>query len=96
MLGAGFALALAGLMGSAQATAPLTQGTTQNELKGTPATGKEAQERKVHSVGGLDLIQRGEYGMSPMQYGMMYGHGNKKGHTNLNRCSHNAKLKRRA
>ena len=93
-------MALAGLMGSAQASqayvnSPLTQNAAGKDMKATPANSTRAQYRTVHTSGGLDLMQRGEYGMSPMEYGMRYGHGNKGRHTNLNKCSHNSKLKRR-
>lgn len=94
MLGAGFAIALAGLTGTVQAAQPLTQTTTQNEIKATPAKGVEREARKVHSVGGLDLMQVGNYGMSPKEYGIRYGNGGSKKSNRL-RLSHNAKLKRR-
>lgn len=98
-IGAGFMMALAGLMGSAQASqhyanAPLTQNATK-DMKATEAKQQRSQYRKVHEAGGLDLLQRGEYGMSPMEYGMRFGHGNSKRHTNKLRTSHNAKVARR-
>lgn len=93
MLGMGFALALAGIVGGAHASQVMTR--ANQEVKATAAHYMERAERKVATAGGLDLIQRGEYGMSPMQYGMMFGHGNKGRHTNKLRCSHNAKVKRR-
>jgi hypothetical protein len=93
MLGMGFALALSGIVGGAHATQVMSR--SLQEVKATAVNYKERAERKVHSAGGLDLMQRGEYGMSPMEYGMRYGHGNGKGRTNKLRCSHNAKLKRR-
>lgn len=90
-------MALVGLMGTAQASQPVL---THNEAKSADfkATGAKhttRAERKVHSVGGLDLIQTGEYGMSPKEYGIRYGHGNKASRGNRLRLSHNAKLKRR-
>jgi hypothetical protein len=99
-IGAGFMLALAGLMGSAQASqsyvnAPTSQGQAGKDLKATPAAHATRQARTVHTAGGLDLLQRGEYGMSPMEYGMRYGHGNKGRHTNKLACSHRAKVSRR-
>ncbi len=96
-IGAGFMLALAGLVGSAQAAQPLTASQSQHEQKATQARYAEKQARTVHSAGGLDLKQYGEYGMSPMQYGMLYGNGaSRKGRTNLLACSHRAKVNRRA
>lgn len=93
-------MALAGLMGSAQASQPFLNSTqTTNlskDLKATEAKKARNQYRTVHSAGGLDLLQRGEYGMSPKEYGMRYGHGNRKGKINRLRHSHNAKMKRRA
>jgi hypothetical protein len=95
MLGAGFAFALAALAGSAQAL-PLTSApTTQNETKATAPKVTQRTAHKVHSVGGLDLMQYGNYGMSPKEYGIKFGSGNQKGRCNRLRFSHNAKLKRR-
>ena len=96
MLGAGFAMALAGLMGTAQATAPISQATTQNEIKSTPAKVYGRSTMKIHSVGGMDLVTfLPNYGISPKEYGIKYGHGNRKGKSNRLRLSHNAKLRRR-
>ncbi|MBB2148817.1 hypothetical protein [Pedobacter gandavensis] len=95
MLGAGFALALAGFTGSAQAAQSLTA-TVQNEIKAKPA--KHTQTYTIHNtVGGIPLTTfLPDYGMSPKEYGMRFGHGNRKGKSNRLRYSHNAKMKRRA
>ena len=92
-------LALAGLVGSAQASqsyvnTPLSQSSSK-DLKATEAKQARSRERTVHTAGGLDLVQRGDYGMSPMEYGMRYSTGNSRKHTNTLRSSHNAKVKRR-
>lgn len=98
-IGAGFLMALAGLVGNAQATQPYvntpTSQTAGKDMKATPASHATRQARSVHSAGGLDLMQHGEYGMSPKEYGMRFGHGNSKRHTNKLACSHKAKVGRR-
>jgi len=97
-IGAGFMMALAGVMGSAQAMQPLAQAaqSTQKEMKSTAAKYVARSERKVHSAGGLDLVQRGEYGMSPKEYGLRYGNGASKKHkSNRLRLGHSAKIGRR-
>lgn len=50
-----------------------------------------------HNVNGsgLDLITRGTFGMTPKEYGIRYGHGNRKGKTNRLRLAHNKKVKNR-
>lgn len=98
-IGAGFLMALAGLMGGAHATqpyvnTPLSQ-QAGKDVKGTAAATTARQARSVHSAGGLDLMQRGEYGLSPKEYGLRFGHGNGRKKTNLLRCSHRAKVGRR-
>lgn len=90
---------IAGSLGSAQATQPvLTQDTrTATEIKSTPAQQTKKKVSHVKIVGGLDLVHESyhSYGMSPMEYGMKYGHGNKKKHTNTLRISHNHKVAKR-
>lgn len=51
----------------------------------------------VHEIGGLTLETLvSDYGMSPKQYGILFGHGgSRKAKTNFRRLAHNAKLKRR-
>jgi hypothetical protein len=95
MLGAGFAIALAALTGGAQALPKTAAPTTQNETKATAPITKEREAHKVHSAGGLDIMQLGQYGMSPKEYGLKYGHGNGKSRSNRLRFTHNSKLKRR-
>lgn len=98
-IGAGFMLALAGLMGGAHATQPYVNTSSATsagkDLKATEAKQQRNAYRKVHSAGGLDLLQKGEFGMSPKEYGLRFGHGNGKGKSNRLRLTHNAKLKRR-
>jgi hypothetical protein len=101
MIGAGFAMALAALTGGVQGSqayvnTPITQGQTSKDMKATPAKQARQTEHVVNTAGGLDLVQRGEYGMSPMQYGMRYGTGaSRKNKSNRLRYSHNAKVANR-
>jgi len=98
MLGAGFALALAGLTGSAQAVQPLTQtNTTQEETKSTPAKHSSRRQTIENTIGGIPLISHiPNYGMSPKEYGIRHGNGSsRKNKSNRLRYSHDAKLKRR-
>ena len=95
-LGIGFALALAGLAGTAQPTALVKQHTHQEQQKATAKRLVEKHRLVRENVGGLDLIQRGEYGMSPKEYGLRFGNGkSRKGKTNFNKVSHSYKVKRR-
>lgn len=101
IVGAGFALAVAALAGS---TSPQTvfankdvKVEQQKEQRNALAMQTKATHRIVReNVGGLDLVQSGDYGMSPKEYGLRFGNGkSKNGKANFNRMSHNAKLKRR-
>lgn len=99
MLGAGFAMALAGLTGSAQAAQP-TLVTSQNvqEIKGVKETKRETKNIEVNNTGGLDFppIHLPEPGLTPKEYGMRYGNGaSRKGKSNRLRYGHNAKIGRR-
>ena len=101
-LGIGFALALAGLAGTTQ-PATLTGRTAQHQhqnqqqQKATPVGVAEKEAHKIHAAGGLDLMQVGQYGMSPKEYGLRFGNGkSRKGKNNYARMSHNAKVQRRA
>lgn len=98
MLGAGFAMALAGLMGTAQAKgATLVTAQNVNEVAKTNYERKKAKEEiNINVDGGLDFPPLfNDFGMTPKQYGQQFGHGNKSGRSNRLRLSHNAKLKRR-
>jgi len=99
MLGAGFAMALAGLMGSAQAGQPtLVTSQNVNDFKGVRETKRETKNIEINNTGGLDFppIYLPEPGLTPMQYGLRYGTGaSRKGKSNRLRLSHNAKVGRR-
>lgn len=98
MIGAGFAMALGALTGTAQA-AQATLATSQNahEIKAVRETKREPKKIEINNTGGLDFppIYFPEPGLSPKQYGIRFGHGNKVRKGNKLRLSHNAKLKRR-
>lgn len=98
MLGAGFAMALAGLMGTAQATQPVLthHEARSSDYKDTGAKHTQKAGYKEQTIGGIPLATLlPDYGMSPKEYGMRYGHGNGSGRGNRLRLSHDAKLKRR-
>lgn len=60
------------------------------------STNLRSRVRVVNHIGGVPLeTYVHDYGMSPKQYGILYGRGNRKGKTNFLRLAHNAKLKRR-
>ena len=89
---------MAALLGSVSANSPyIAQSNSAKEIKSRAVeTLTERERRIVHQAGGLDLIgTAGVPGYSPKVYGMLFGHGNKRKHTNRLRCSHKAKLKRR-
>jgi hypothetical protein len=91
-------LGLAGMTGAAQAMQSLAHTThvTQEEMKAVGAKHTKKSRTIEETFGGLPLVSfMPDYGMSPKEYGMKYGHGNKKGRSNRLRFSHNAKLKRR-
>jgi hypothetical protein len=103
MLGAGFALALAGLMGSAQATQPLTAAQqnvrSSGEMKAARETRKSKEAINVNIDGGLDFNKFlfNDAGLSPKEYGLRFGSGaSRKNKSNRLRFTHNAKVKRRA
>lgn len=101
-IGAGFAMAVASLglatspkMNYANRAVVIEQNQTANNTKALAAKVIANHRIVRENVGGLDLVQSGEYGMSPKEYGLRFGNGkSKKGKTNFNRMSHNAKLKR--
>lgn len=96
------AMGLAGLMGGAQATQPLTspQHNVRStcELKATKEERKSKEAIKINAYGGLDFnpFLFSDSGIPPHIYGMMHikSRGGKKFGNRL-RFSHNAKLKRR-
>jgi len=102
LIGAGFAMALAGLMGSAQATQPLTAQAnvrTTGEMKATREYRKSKEAINVNAYGGLDFnpFLFKDAGLSPKEYGLRFGTGkSRKNKSNRLRYSHNAKLNRRA
>lgn len=103
MLGAGFAMAVAGLMGTAQATQPLSQATQQtatggqSELKATQERKRDKGAININALGGLDFkpLLVSDFGMSPKEYGLSIASNGGIKKSNRLRLSHNAKLKRR-
>ncbi len=98
MMGAAFALAAAALAGSTPSAtfAAARTETVQQQQKATAQRAVERYRFARQNLGGLDLVQVGVFGMTPKEYGLRFGSGKgRKGRTNLLRCSHNAKLKRR-
>lgn len=95
-IGAGFALALAALGGTAQ-PATINKDLSHHEQKqATEARPAHKQRISRQTVGGLDLVRVGEYGMSPKEYGLRYGNGkNRKGKINFKKLSHQYKVGRR-
>jgi hypothetical protein len=93
-----FCLGLAGMTGTAQAMQSLAHTThvSREEMKAVGAKHTRQSKTIEESIGGIPRVTfMPDYGMSPKEYGMKYGHGNKKGRSNRLRFSHNAKLKRR-
>lgn len=92
MMGAGLS---GGTIASA-ASAPTPYVNHSQEMKATAPTLKNKKSRIVNEVGGIPLVGHyPDYGMSPKEYGIRFGHGNKQSRSNRLRLSHNAKLKRR-
>lgn len=97
------AAVLAGSIGVGQSVANANPNTTrgiEQNVKSTPAAPEKKRgfhKEFMRSAGGLSMMNHfTDYGMSPMEYGMRFGHGNSRKHTNLLRCSHNSKIKRRS
>ena len=93
-------MAVAGLFGTAQATAPYvptTQGNAQRDAKATPAKHTSRRQTIEELIGGVPLVSMlPDYGMSPKEYGIRYGNGaSRKGKSNRLRNGHNAKVARR-
>jgi len=65
------------------------------EIKAIKESRQHAQKQAADVIGGTRVIAGGTPGLTPKQYGILYGHGNTKGKTNFLRLAHNAKLKRR-
>lgn len=99
MLGAEFTMALAGLIGTAQAKGEtLVTSQNVNEVAKTNHERKKAKE-EININGGLDFPTHypGDYGLSHKEYGLRYGTGkSRKCKSNRLRFTHNAKLRRRA
>lgn len=97
------ALAIASMLGSAQASQPLVSQTQQSqsqggEMKAVRDTRKSKEEINVNAFGGLDFnpFLFRDAGISPKEYGLRYGSGKSRtSKSNRKRLSHNAKLKRR-
>ena len=71
--------------------------TVTQQQKATRSEVKVTKQITRHNVAGsgLDLVTRGAFGMTPKEYGIRYGHGNRKGKTNFLRLSHSHKVARR-
>lgn len=92
------ALAIASMLGGAQASQPLVAQTTNaTEIKATTKRKMNVKHKVVkEDIGGLDLMGYGDYGLSPKEYGLRFGTGkSRENKSNRLRYSHNAKLKRR-
>jgi hypothetical protein len=97
------ALAIASMLGGAQATQPLVAQQHQSqaqggELKATREHRKSKEAINVNAYGGLDFnpFLFNDSGLSPKEYGLRFGTGkSSKNKSNRLRYSHNAKLKRR-
>lgn len=102
-IGMALAIAMAGGLGTAQISqsavtnSPISQNQRSGEMKATAPTKSVRRKIVAQQSGGLDIIHEGgDYGMSPMQYGISHGNGkSRKIKHNRLRYSHNAKLKRR-
>jgi hypothetical protein len=95
------AMAMAGLgtVGLAQGAAKLDNNavTVSANSKATTVRKESKGAVKINPMtGGLDMTSPigHNFGMTPKEYGMRYGNGGSK-RSNMNRYSHNAKLKRR-
>lgn len=87
---------LAAAMAMASPSAAATSGAQQaKEVKAVASEAKARHRHEVRSVGGHPLVSTSVPGLTPKQYGIIFGHGNRKGKTNFLRLAHNAKLKRR-
>lgn len=71
--------------------------TVNHQQKAARTEQKATKSITRHNVNGsgLDLITRVAFGMTPKEYGIRFGHGNKRGKTNRLRLSHNKKVKNR-
>lgn len=96
------ALSLALLLGSAQ----IAQSTQRvpashqrvSELKSTAPSILAQRKMIIQSSGGLDVVATlRSFGMTPKEYGMLYGNGkSRKGKTNMLRVSKRARMKRKS
>ncbi|MFD2962777.1 MULTISPECIES: hypothetical protein [Olivibacter] len=70
---------------------------TVKEVKATLSETKKARTKVVNQIGGIPLESYvPNYGMSPKEYGIRFGNGrSRKGKLNLNKLSHNCKVKSR-
>src|SRR5690606_30702112 len=64
------------------------------EVKAVTSEAKARHRHEVRSLGGHPLVTTSVPGLTPKQYGILYGHGNRSNKTNHLRLSHDAKLKR--
>lgn len=101
-MAAALALGLAGSLGTAQTSQAYVPGAQHQrsvggEMKGTVPTKQTNKKQIISQVGGLDIIgMGGRFGMTPKEYGMIYGNGkSRKGKVNFARMSHNAKVSKR-
>lgn len=100
LLGAGIALSIASALGTAQVAQSVGEPsqTYQNksDFKSTPPKQRERKTRLVNEVGGIPLMQTGEFGLTPREYGLRFGNGaSRKGKKNFLRMAHNSKVGKR-
>jgi hypothetical protein len=95
------AMALAGLgaVGLAQGAAKVDNNAVAVNANSKATTVRKETKGAIKInplTGGLDMENPigHNFGMTPKEYGMRYGNGGSK-HSNMNKYSHNAKLKRR-
>ena len=95
------AASIAASIGSAQAAQPMVTSapsTKIEEIKSTSVSKpKKAVTSTVKTVGGLDIVHENYavFGLTPKEYGIRFGHGNKGRRSNMLRVSKRAKAKHR-
>lgn len=102
-MAAALALGLAGSLGTAQTSQAYVPGAQHQrsvggEMKGTVPTKQTSKKQIISQIGGLDIIgMGGRFGMTPKEYGMIYGNGkSRKGKTNMIRVAKRARMKRKS
>lgn len=93
---AGIGLAAAIMAANPQAKAPAAHANVIHEAKAVTPSQRRVSSKIVNEIGGLPIVTYiPAYGMSPKEYGILYGHGNGKGKTNFLKLSHCRKVAKR-